>query len=553
MKKLFILFLFAAILVSCEKDENMVTVSGDPAPAWITSHEDGFTSVITEDNLSDNVTFEWQSADYGVTTQVTYEVQIDSATRDFSQPVVLGITQGNSLTLSLEEFNQKLISQLKVKPNVEAGVQLRVVSSINEQLPEISSVVSLLITTWKSIAPAPPATLWVPGGYQGWNPGTAPVIYANSDTEFEGYVYIQEGTGFKFTSAPDWNHINYGDSGTPGVLTTDGLANGLSASEPGYYKFKVDVAALTYEMYRVENFGLIGTATSGGWNSSTPLEFDLSTKVWSKTIELTAGALKFRANDDWGLNYGPEDSNSLSGTLIHTDAAITISDPGVYTVALDFTRTQAPYKFSYTVTKGGGATAPAELWVPGEYQGWAPGTAPVIYSVSATEFEGYVYMDVAGGFKFTTAGDWDHTNYGDGGNGTLTTDPLAGNLSVAEAGYYRIKVNTADLTYELYKVTSFGVIGTSTPGSWDSSTPMTFDESTGLWSVTLNLVNGALKFRANNSWDLNYGPADSNSLVGTLMHTDAAISISEGGNYTVTIDMSRAASPFKYAYTVVKN
>jgi hypothetical protein len=97
------------------------------------------------------------------------------------------------------------------------------------------------------------------------------------------------------------------------------------------------------------------------------------------------------------------------------------------------------------------------------------------------------------------------------------------------------------------------LIGTATPGNWDSSTDMTFDPETGLWSKTLDLVNGALKFRANNAWDVNYGPKDSNALEGELIGTDAAISIPSNGNYTVTIDMSRSGDGHKYTYTVVKN
>jgi starch-binding outer membrane protein SusE/F len=271
-------------------------------------------------------------------------------------------------------------------------------------------------------------------------------------------------------------------------------------------------------------------------------------------LDLTSGALKFRANNDWGLNYGPEDSNALNGYLTQTDAAISINEPGNYTVTLNFNKEEEPYKYSYTVVKNGGGAEITQLWVPGAYQSWTPSTAPVIYSTSATTFEGYVYFNVAGEFKFTSAADWDHINYGfSGTEGMLTTDGMAGNLAVADPGYYRLKVDVQNLTYEIFHVESFGVIGTATPGSWDNSTEMEFNEETGDWSVTLDLVNGALKFRANNSWDLNYGPADSNAMTGKLIHTDGAISIGENGNYTVTINMTKSGDAHEYTYTVVKN
>lgn len=506
------------------------------------------------------MTFEWNKADYGVNTQVTYTIQLDSAGKLFADPVTLGSTQQNKLSLTIDELNNILLGSLKVPGNTESVLELRVLSAINGQYQEISPVVALKITPLKLFDAANPPTLWVPGGYQNWSPGTAPVIYGTSETTFEGYVYISSGTGFKFTSAPDWDHINYGDSGTPGLLTTDGLANGLSASEPGHYRFKVDTENLTYEMYRVETFGMIGTATPGSWDSSTPMTFNQETGLWSQTVDLVSGALKFRANNDWWLNYGPEDSNALTGKLIHTDGAITITEPGNYTVTLDFSKSQIPRQYSYTVVKNEVVPAPTKLWIPGGYQssGGDPSQsdALTLYAVSDSDdkiFEGYVSIPSATWIKFTNAPDWGHTNYGSGGDGILSPDGAAAGIDIPAAGYYKIVVNTEDLTYSISKIETWGLIGNSTSGGWDTSTPMTYNAETKTWSKTVDLVNGALKFRANDAWSINYGPADSNAFIGTLIQTDASITISEAGNYTVTIDLSRSKAPYKYAYKVVKN
>jgi hypothetical protein len=103
-------------------------------------------------------------------------------------------------------------------------------------------------------------------------------------------------------------------------------------------------------------------------------------------------------------------------------------------------------------------------------------------------------------------------------------------------------------------INTFGIIGTATPQQWNASTPMTFSTTTKLWKITLNLVPGALKFRANDDWGINYGPADVNALTGTLIQTNDAITVVNAGNYTVTIDMSQStANQKKYVYTVVKN
>ncbi len=78
-----------------------------------------------------------------------------------------------------------------------------------------------------------------------------------------------------------------------------------------------------------------------------------------------------------------------------------------------------------------------KLYVPGGYQkasgygadDWKPENAPFIMNTKDNKvLEGYVYFAGASEFKLTSAPDWDHTNYGDGGEGKLSAS--GGNLSV---------------------------------------------------------------------------------------------------------------------------
>ncbi len=102
-----------------------------------------------------------------------------------------------------------------------------------------------------------------------------PTIKAINSSTFEGFVYISSATGYKFTSSPDWDHINYGDAGTPNTLTTDGEAPGMGLSTPGYYKFNVNVVNLTYTAALINSMGMVGPATLGGsgdgWNQSVAM------------------------------------------------------------------------------------------------------------------------------------------------------------------------------------------------------------------------------------------------------------------------------------------
>src|ERR1041384_2861221 len=100
--------------------------------------------------------------------------------------------------------------------------------------------------------------------------------------------------------------------------------------------------------------------------------------------------------------------------------------------------------------------------------------------------------------------------------------------------------NTNTPAYSIDLVETIGLIGTATTGGWDTSTAMTFDQANNVWKITTDLAQGALKFRANNGWGINYGVADINALEGNMIFDAPSINIAEAGNYTITLDFSRS-------------
>lgn len=193
-----------------------------------------------------------------------------------------------------------------------------------------------------------------------------------------------------------------------------------------------------------------------------------------------------------------------------------------------------------------------QLAVPGNHQGWNPVTAPRIASSAfgKTDYEGYIWLD--GEHKFVApdaAGvfDWNKgPDYGDDGTfaGKLVEKDEK-NVTVP-AGYYLINADTKLLTYK-ETLTVWGVIGDAT-GSWDNSTPMTYNSATKVWTVTLNLTDKQLKFRANNGWDINYGDTGADGKL--EFNSPDNIKVATAGNYTVTLDLS---TPRSYKYTLAKN
>ena len=186
--------------------------------------------------------------------------------------------------------------------------------------------------------------IYVPGGYQGWDPSNTTTVLAspNVDGKYEGYLYfIDSNTEFKFTDGPAWD-VNYGDDNADGTLDQNG-AN-IKAVDAGFYKIDVDLNTLTYTMQRTE-WGIIGSATPGGWDSDQNMTYDPTARTWSIQLDLNPGEMKFRANDDWGLNYGDNGSDAL---LERDGANIAIANAGNYKITLYLDKPDHTYSIELT-------------------------------------------------------------------------------------------------------------------------------------------------------------------------------------------------------------
>jgi hypothetical protein len=184
------------------------------------------------------------------------------------------------------------------------------------------------------------------------------------------------------------------------------------------------------------------------------------------------------------------------------------------------------------------------LNVPGSYQGWNPAdSVTTIASVKSNDkYEGYMWFPASTEFKYAK-GSWD-ANWGDNNaDGSLEKD--GANIVAAEEGYYKLNVDLVGLTHTFLK-TTWGVIGSATPTGWDSDTDMTYDAANKVWTVTMDLTAAEIKFRANNSWDLNYGDDGGN---GSLEAGGANIVVPSAGNYTITLNLSNPV----YKYKLQKN
>jgi hypothetical protein len=164
-------------------------------------------------------------------------------------------------------------------------------------------------------------------------------------------------------------------------------------------------------------------------------------------------------------------------------------------------------------------------------------------------YEGFInFNNATPEFKFVKGADWSAGDFGSAGAGKLGNG--GDNLKLTNgAGVYFVKADVPKMEWSTTKINSMGLIGSAVPGTgWDSDRDMTFNASTGSYTITLSLNAGEIKFRANDAWDLNLGdraPADGRPEVnGDNIKIDAA------GNYTITLDLLVGGN---WVYTVKKN
>lgn len=187
------------------------------------------------------------------------------------------------------------------------------------------------------------------------------------------------------------------------------------------------------------------------------------------------------------------------------------------------------------VAPNAGNTGYPVLYAPGGYQGWTPADAGFLASPKNDgKFEGYLnFKDANTEFKFTLGPNWDNNFGDDGADGTLEAN--GANIKMADAGFYRVEVDINAKTYKITK-TIWGLIGSATANGWDSDQDLTYDAVSGAWTISTNLKEGEVKFRANDAWDLNYGDDGKDAL---LEAGGANIVIPAAGYYTLKLFLDK--------------
>jgi starch-binding outer membrane protein SusE/F len=280
------------------------------------------------------------------------------------------------------------------------------------------------------------------------------------------------------------------------------------------------------------SIGIIGTATPNGWDSDTDMvQSQDSAHLWSLTITLTQGLAKFRQDNDWAVNWGATDFPTGVGTQGGAD--IPVAATGEYNIT--FNSITGAYDFGYRSDIGiiGNAT-------PG---GWDNDTD--LYRDAGDTNKYFRVMNfTVGAAKFRKDNAWT-VNWGALGFPQDTAVQGGPDIPIAVAGKYRVDFDKSTGIYlftEVVEFVSIGIIGSATPGGWDTDTDLTKDASNpDLWKGTFDLVDGKAKFRANDAWAINWGDSIFPISIATLGGPDIPVT---AGRYLVSLNVKTGEYKF---------
>lgn len=279
---------------------------------------------------------------------------------------------------------------------------------------------------------------------------------------------------------------------------------------------------------QVTTVGLIGEATPiGDWDTDVDMIQDATdTSLWTLTVTLADGPVKFRANDDWAQNWGNPNPEDFMHGIGEQDLDNMQAFAGEYNIT--FNHVSGEYSFEYISDIGmiGPATPNAN---------WDDDVNMYRDQNDPNKFFSWLNLS-ADDVKFRKDDDW-AVNWGasDFPSGTaILGDP--GNIPVSPAGFYQVLLDTLSGEYTFNSETFFdtlGIIGEGTSNmNWDDDIYLTQDANNGhVWTGVVELVGGGIKFRANSDWATNWGGTEWPS--GTAILGSGDNLPSEAGNYYV--------------------
>ena len=264
-------------------------------------------------------------------------------------------------------------------------------------------------------------------------------------------------------------------------------------------------------------------------------------------VSITSGLTKTTVDVDYETLNGILFNDLKLGDGVAEDVLFTVSAKvGEYTPI-----------YSNTITVSCKVTAAekqyAKLTVAGSYayNNWSPGKGQFVFDFAGTDaqYSGVIdFGEDVSALQFKFVGEaWGNNEFSVPSGEAQT--PEAAELPLVAGGGDNIAAYTTHRFYSLtldkaapkviknFSFNSLGVIGDATPTGWDADTDMQFNTEKQRFYVDITLIDGKIKFRADDAWDVNWGGAE-----GALSAGGADIAVT-AGDYRIYVNLNDPANP----------
>ncbi|MBR0321033.1 MAG: SusF/SusE family outer membrane protein [Bacteroidales bacterium] len=566
----------AGMIAGCQKPEMIQIAAPEDVKAPVLEEIQGPIEITPSNMALEKVTFAWSAADYGVATQVNYSLEAATAA---APAKVVTITSGLTTTsaeLTYDVLNQILFNDLELADGVAEDVVFKVGAKVGEYEKIYSNAITVSCKVTAAEKVYPKLTVAGSYAYNNWTPGKGQFVFdfEGTDVQYSGVIDFGEDVSalnFKFVGEAWGNNEFSVPSGEAQAaeaaelpLVAGGGDNIAAYTTHRFYSLTLDKSApKVIKNFSFNSLGVIGDATSTGWDADTDMQFNTEKQRFYVDVTLADGTIKFRANDAWDVNWGGADGVLVAnGDNIPVSAGdyriyVNLNDPANPTYELNASM------FGKDEPTSGGTTEPeppvdepVQLvgWgIVGGFTGWADGADVMLASDGTYLVAKGVALE--GELKFRKDGAWG-TNFGYAEGATFEANAeiaLAqdgGNI-VVPAGTYDVYLDEANAKAWFINDGSYpgggaapvaaewGLIGSlAACNNWGNNVVLYVE---GDYSVAKNVAFAAgdqFKFRKGEAWGVELTYEGQISIDARLDLIDGTggkqnSSIAEGGNFDV--------------------
>lgn len=351
MKKIsLIILILASLLTACEADKEIVKVKQSVSANDLNSLSATSFILKMEDAANVFQTFSWTEVDFGFPAVVTYTVQFDLKTNNFSSPVdLVTVTSKTSAEVTVGDLN-KLLLAAGLNPEEPVMLQFRVKATIHPDIaPVYSDTVEASVSPYATSFPPIYMTGAATGGW-GWDLYVYKELRSSAPNVYETIAHFLNGETFRFFKQTGWDPVSWNYPFFTGTVSdlfenaNDGDKNFRFIGTTGFYKITVNMSTKSVSMEAVDEPVLYMTgAALGGWDWTTNF-VQLTWKangIFQATTEFENETFRFFKQAGWGdsYNYPWFEGGSVSPLLENANDGDKnfrfTGTPGTYTITVN--------------------------------------------------------------------------------------------------------------------------------------------------------------------------------------------------------------------------